>query len=170
MISLDFEWIHWFWLNKDNKFIGMLNEDHWTALTCCNACILHPLEFYHTQITIDTLRCLTFIVQLISYPGFVISGGLDVYSSIENLSSISHIRKSIPTALLFVCTGQDVCPRRRMSAEWRALHDRCWALQRVQESWRGRLIGLGGLSNLLSDHSQQSRGTCHRVCHVYLLL
>lgn len=33
----------------------------------------------------------------------------------------------------FLCKGQDVCPRRRMSDEWRALHDRCCTLQRVQE-------------------------------------
>jgi len=54
------------------------------------------------------------------------------------------------------------CPRQQMGDECPALHDRwCCTLQRVQEIWTGRLIGVGGLSKVLSDHSQLSCGLPH---------
>jgi hypothetical protein len=27
VISLNLEWIHWIWLNKDNEFVGPLKRD-----------------------------------------------------------------------------------------------------------------------------------------------
>jgi hypothetical protein len=151
------------------NWLNLIEQGPVNCTTFCSAYILHSREFYHTQITIDTLRCLTFIIQLISYPGFVNRGGLDVcIVQLRSCPVFLTLEKAYQQSYFF-CSGQDVCPRRQMSDECLALHDRCCTLQRVQEIWTARLIGLGGLSNILSDHLQLSSGLPHaKECVMFI--